>query len=861
MTEIKTIFISIIVAVLVVLGGIWILRKGPDHTSSRRFLLYLLVIGVLLMPVVFFIEQISPTNRIPMLTAPIVIGVLALILVNLKLLAQLKPSEKLLVTLLGLILLGLLIASVWIQPYGITQIILLGTLVLAIIWVLVGKFDALGINLSLVALILLTLFNSDFLENLSTLPEWLRIVISLLMFSLPGLVVALVAVWITSVPKVFSNRDETEGNGTLAFWLPVVLRIGLAATLLGYLAYTTFWASIWDHTSDGLGGIMFAMWASLAAIAAGMLMGITATGWRKLTGLLFALVVPALMFSAFWLGWDVSYHAITEGRASRIQGSIESFYVDNGHYPTDLGELIPAHLLWIPKPVILRGEGWCYQGGQNYYRLGAFYREYFGTPLSLREYASAGSLPETGWVCEQQLATMKARYDPPPFYEMEAARPTAEPLPTSVVPFQRASLQPLLSGQFIIPESWSLDGSYLVFSQLETIDRQPAMVLSFLDSRTGEICWVENRYPPESVLHEKYVWLPDGRLLFISEDGGINLLQPCQPGTEDISTRFPERFTQVAASDQKGSRILLKNQDSFWIMDGNSLDVWPVPEVTPNPYELHWDQYAWSPDGKRLVISRLNGRDRKAGSTLYLINVETGGVLESQSLEYASDQSAPGVEWLTNEELLLQSSDILVIVNYSSEPPLIVDVREDLFALDFDYPNDIASWTSIVDPTRDSYYLAVRLNESKDKGLYLYRSNSGDVQSYHPTTNNMLLFFPGGAWTELSSMSFGIPEQDEFELVWVDMPVQTSQYIVVQGHIPRNYPHLFPKFLTQSSQMIFRSSQGISLISIPEGETLKFWEFPNGAGNLDITLRVSPNEDTLVAIADREELFLIPLRL
>ena len=69
------------------------------------------------------------------------------------------------------------------------------------------------------------------------------------------------------------------------------------------------------------------MWASLAAIATGMLMGMTATRWYRSAGFIFALLVPVLMFGAFRYGWDVSYHAITEERASRIQHAIESFYV------------------------------------------------------------------------------------------------------------------------------------------------------------------------------------------------------------------------------------------------------------------------------------------------------------------------------------------------------------------------------------------------------------------------------------------------------------------------------------------------------------------------------------------------------
>jgi len=641
----ETLLISIIPAVLVVLGGIWILRKGPDHTSSQRFLLYLLVIGVLLMPVVFFIEQISPTNQIPISTAPIVIGVLALILVNLKLLAHLKPGEKVLVALLGLILLALLAVSVWMEPFGAAQLILSGTLVLAVVWVFVGKFDALGIALSLLALVLLALFNAGYLDNQLPLPNWLRYAIGLLFFSLPGLVVTLAAVWITSAFKSFSNPKEIQKKAkTAALWLPALLRFGLAGILLGYLAYSTLWASIWDHTSDGLGGVMFSMWASMAAIAAGMLMGIIYPKWHKSVGLVFAVLVPVLMFGAFRYGWDVSYHAITEERASRIQGALESFYAKNGRYPMELKELVPNYILWIPEPVIIQGEQWCYQGGQGYYWLGAFFREYFGTPLSLHTYASTGNFPDAGWACEQKLAKMKAQYDPSPFYEEEVVRPTAEPLPTSIVTIQRTAVQPLLSGRSITPGNWSPDGRFLLFSQLETSGGQPATRLNFLNVETGEICQVEKGYPPESGLRENHVWLPDGRLLFISEGGEIDLLKPCEIGTENLTDRYPERFTQVAAYDSLSSRILLKNQDSFWIMDGASLNVWPIPEVSPNPYELHWDDYAWSPDGERLAISRLNGRERKAGSTLYLVMGDTGKVVGFQPLEYASDQSAPGVE-------------------------------------------------------------------------------------------------------------------------------------------------------------------------------------------------------------------------
>jgi len=102
--------------------------------------------------------------------------------------------------------------------------------------------------------------------------------------------------------------------------------------------------------------------------------------------------------------------------------------------------------------------------------------------------------------------------------------------------------------------------------------------------------------------------------------------------------------------------------------------------------------------------------------------------------------------------------------------------------------------------------------------------------------------------------------KDEFELTWVNMPGQESQRMVVQGHTPRNYPTLFARYLPQSSQIAFRSSQGISLVSIPDGETLMFWDLLNGEGFLDITLRVSPNDEVLIAIVDGAALYHIPLR-
>jgi len=209
--------------------------------------------------------------------------------------------------------------------------------------------------------------------------------------------------------------------------------------------------------------------------------------------------------------------------------------------------------------------------------------------------------------------------------------------------------------------------------------------------------------------------------------------------------------------------------------------------------------------------------------------------------------------------LLLHGGGILATVDYSSESPRITDVIKDIFALDIAYPDDVSAMTSIVDPTGESYYLAVWVNLPGNQDMYLYHSETGSVEIDHPLAN-LLLFFPGGEWSQFWKLEPDTPEHDEFEIVWVNTPGQEPQHMVVQGHIPRNYPTLFARYLPQSSQIAFHSSQGISLVSIPDGETLMFWEFPDGEGSLDINLLVSPNEVALIAILDRIKLYHIPLQ-
>lgn len=94
-----------------------------------------------------------------------------------------------------------------------------------------------------------------------------------------------------------------------------------------------------DHTSDGLFGLAITMPAGIAAVGAGMVMAVVLPGKYRLGGLAFMALIPLLLFQAFDLGWRVSYHDITEGRAAQIAQALDQFHSREGHYPPTLTEL------------------------------------------------------------------------------------------------------------------------------------------------------------------------------------------------------------------------------------------------------------------------------------------------------------------------------------------------------------------------------------------------------------------------------------------------------------------------------------------------------------------------------------------
>ena len=846
--------LSIILMLLIALAG-WLILRGEADRAGRRFLLFLLGAGTFLLLAVFlfFPGYGEPYNHfafeLPIIVMPALIGILVLIVLYLKWFRVMDTRARVTAFLL-MVAIVILLGLLWNSRLPVAMI-LPGALILFLIWSLGLRFGWASEVLGLTALGTLFFFNQT-VGIMATLPRWVSIPLGILYFLHPIFLVVVPALFLARGLQQLSTDGQHDSKklsrGRMA------LRILLASLMFAALIYTAFWGGIWDQTMDLGFGFMIAPFGSIAALVAGLVMALTLRGNYRIAGLVYMFLIPSVLLRTYDAGMNTPHLALTEQRAEQIAQAVQQFHAWEGYYPETLQDLTPRELLYIPQPIIMLGEKWCYRGAHDFYQLAAIYREYWSLPLSLRVYASAGEPPVETWACEERLAELKTQHDPPPFAGIPETAPTPVPLPTSVVTTQRETVQPIVSARAVSIGKWSPDGIYLVFGLPEISGNQSVTSLSFLKADTGEICPVDDTQwvtVMDYDLREHFAWLPDGRLLYVPASGDMTLLSPCELDSVALTGSYPVTFTHALDYHVGSGRVLLKNQTSFWILDGHSLEAIQIPNVTPNPFEAHWDHFDWSPEGNRLAISRLNGRAAKEGSTLFIMNGITGAVEHELPMEAASDQSAPLVIWTSEEELLFNGNNALFLIDFRSNPPKFTDVLRDIFLLDISYPNDVSTFAW------EGNHISIRVNHPRNQGIYIFHPETGQVEILQPKSASPLFFFPNGEMVEMANF-LAEPSEDKYELIWVDVPDAPSQMITVQGHLPRNYPNLFPRYLPESSKLAFSSSQAVSVVSIPDGETLGFWELTGGGGFSTYVLPPSAHE-VLVVVTDGDGLYYIPL--
>jgi hypothetical protein len=849
---------------LLVIIGTLIRARGNPETSGRRYFLFLIwvSIGSLAILLLNWVIQLSVYFYLTSLF-PIVPGVVVLTLMHWREWKALSNRAKIpivsaivllaVMTAAQIVALSLRSEELQLEPILFGLVLLTVTAFLLIAWKWGNRYPTL---LGVFAILYLMLFNLAEMGSLSlpseSMPGWLNVLGALAYLALPGFTIPVMAILTVNMLDTIHASEDSKP----AAWRSVFGKLILVLFLLASLLYTFRWLWIWDGMDDGIRMFFMMMVSVIAAISGTLMIILTVSGWRRWAGLIFAMVVIGSIYIAiltgFGLGEESAIYTVTEERALRIQEAIEDYRAKNGRYPMELDDLIPGELWRIPAPMIMPEQGWCYQGGSNYYRLGAVYREHWSSPyLEVRVYASGGNIPEGTWECDERLAEVMSQssiFGPPP---------TPVPLPTSAVSTPRVIVEPILQVNSFSTGSWSPDGAYLLFGLTEyfmtdgvehvTID------LRFLEAKTGTICqpsqskWTVKQ---SDGLHDHSAWLPDGRLLYVTDAGEMMAFTPCVEGMEDLASRYPVAFTHVVSYDVEMGHSLLKNEDAYWLLDGNNLETRKIADL---PTETYWSWYDWSPGGERLALSQMSGPDVGDGAVLYILDGTTGEVEKSLPLEDASDANLPIAEWLTRDELLIHGKK-LIVMDLRSEPPILTDILRDIFLLDIAYPDDISSTDSVSTPEGE-YYLGVQVNHPRNQDGYVYSSKTGQVEVFHHDVST-LIFFPDGQWMRLLKWEDEPTYRDEYELVWMDQSNEKTR-LKVEGHVPRGHPQIFPRYLPDLSQLVFYSSQGISQVSIHDGKTVGFWELASNADYFDMI--PAPNGEALIVAAGGDGLYYISI--
>jgi hypothetical protein len=403
-------------ATLVVLAGIYVRARQADGKFARRWLLFLFSVSVLLYGTQLLILR-REAYRLGALLQPALVGTLVAFLVHLGATRELWSRKTIWITLTATLAIAALMVYWWIETDPLLPLISAVTALAWQAWEWRGRpfdgaqnrpFDGAQDRrrwLAYLALLLLLLMVcAGYLIPTSWLmnrPKWLygAILIGNL-FVWPIVAVVLVARLVYA-----SLAGDRPSN-----WTATVIRLAVAVLLLLVIGHLIVTETVWVQAEDSLSvipGVVF-----IVATAAAMLLAWAVTGWRRLAALGFALLVMLTASYASALGWRMSPTGLTEMRAEKIERAIQRYYERESRYPTRLANLTPFYLWRIPQPMIFRDQTWCYEGGDDYYRLGYVHQPAFGVPpeyISIRIHRAVGEPPESSWPCDTELERAKSK--------------------------------------------------------------------------------------------------------------------------------------------------------------------------------------------------------------------------------------------------------------------------------------------------------------------------------------------------------------------------------------------------------------------------------------------------------------------
>jgi hypothetical protein len=190
-----------------------------------------------------------------------------------------------------------------------------------------------------------------------------------------------------------------------------------------------------------------------------------------------------------------------------------------------------------------------------------------------------------------------------------------------------------------------------------------------------------------------------------------------------------------------------------------------------------------------------------------------------------------------------------LLVDLSADPPRQVRVLPELFGLDLLlYPDQINSMGVFYNPENGGFHVVVHVNLPEEKSIYLYHSETGQVEKLEGD-RQVIMILPGDQRMTLAPWQDTPTYEDGYDLLWVDAPDKPQTHLQINGHTPRNYPNLHIDLLPGGERILVGSTQGISLVGLPGGETLAFWRLVGAEDASGPSFTVAPDSRALIATA------------
>lgn len=276
------------------------------------------------------------------------------------------------------------------------------------VWIYAGLFILAGLFLP--ASMLVKIFPA----RLSLPFEAPMAITLLLILSIALVIAALLLCSGLNLYKEWQNAGAVEDGGSQAqrkqAGRAAAVVLVLSALLLVKALHNFYWFMVWDTTYDSLEYLWLPIIPIPAVLFSSVVLSIALPGRTKLAGFLYLLLIPALI-AVSARAQRVDFRQLTEERAGRVSQAIETYYAREGRYPQDLRQLTPWYVLSLPGPVIIYGQDWCFDGSDDYYRLGYVYREHWSDPRLIgRIYKTKGEAPDLYPICDEEIAALQKRY-------------------------------------------------------------------------------------------------------------------------------------------------------------------------------------------------------------------------------------------------------------------------------------------------------------------------------------------------------------------------------------------------------------------------------------------------------------------